>query len=231
MDLAKRIAPDEVIMEYNGEALYSASGRIKVLETIQMTCQFATSEIVDKAVFIVTKQKTKNNCIIGRDIIERIPTLKAIYQNMQTIVEEMTSEIESEKVRAGQSKVNADPSRSGRNILQVDKVSENNEILATENKHMASDTLKSLKETRIKKTNKRLYEKNDQNLDPETSNSKHGKKKRRWKKENQVKEILAIPQEIENKEIEETKSTTENAHPERGKEIRIILNETGQKGR
>ena len=58
MDLAKRIAPDEVIMEYNGEALYSASGRIKVLETIQMTCQFATSEIVDKAVFIVTEQKT-----------------------------------------------------------------------------------------------------------------------------------------------------------------------------
>lgn len=106
--LIKRHDPDTVL-ESSNRKLTSVSGEIKVLGTLRLKrCLIAPEFDLKNTNILVTENVSGYQCLLGRDIIKRIPALKQKLEGIHTILKEYSSvvmkifksEMEERKFRA-----------------------------------------------------------------------------------------------------------------------------------
>jgi hypothetical protein len=91
-----RQAPKTTIKPYQGKPLASCTGEIKVLGVIVLDrCILVpkVSKWLEKVEIIVTEHSSSNQCLIGRDIINRVPELRKKMEAMKSLIDEWSQEI------------------------------------------------------------------------------------------------------------------------------------------
>ena len=90
--LIKRHAPDTTLNAHIGGRLFSASSEIKVFGQICLKrCLISPSEKLINTTILVTKNISDYECLLGRDIINRIPALRERIDSIQNIVREFSN--------------------------------------------------------------------------------------------------------------------------------------------
>ena len=91
-----RQAPKTTIKPYQGKPLASCTGEIKVKGVIVLDrCILVpkVSKWLEKVEIIVTEHTSSNQCLIGRDIINRVPELRKKMEAMKSLIDEWSQEI------------------------------------------------------------------------------------------------------------------------------------------
>ncbi|CAF1153594.1 unnamed protein product, partial [Brachionus calyciflorus] len=90
--LIKRHAPESYLEDYRGGKLYSASGEIYIYGLLRLNrCLIAPGISLNNTNVIVTNNCSGHQCLIGRDIINRIPALKQRIDSIKSIFREYST--------------------------------------------------------------------------------------------------------------------------------------------
>ena len=81
------------LKKYDGKQLHSANGLVKALGILRTECLISETIKIQQAEFLVIENLEKVDCILGLDLIGKIPKIKVEYKAVQSIVNEMTAEI------------------------------------------------------------------------------------------------------------------------------------------
>ena len=109
-----KINPQNEITPYQGNPLHSCSGEIRVLGTINIKeLVIDPKTILHNIQMLATNHNSKHQCILGRDLIDKIPQLKTHLDGMKIIVKTMSEAVREyfytiKKVERSNKKQNVD---------------------------------------------------------------------------------------------------------------------------
>ncbi|CAF0784477.1 unnamed protein product [Brachionus calyciflorus] len=86
--LIKRHEPSTILEEYHGVKLYSASGEIEIFGLVRLKRCLIVPGVQLKNTNILVTNYLGHQCLLGRDIIKRIPDLKKRIDSIKTIYQE-----------------------------------------------------------------------------------------------------------------------------------------------
>jgi hypothetical protein len=92
--LVKKLNEEASIKIYQGLPVMSVTGPMKVVGTVKLVCCFGTNTIVRDAEFLVAAEIDESECIVGRDLIKRIPNLNSDLNAMQGTIQDMRIQVE-----------------------------------------------------------------------------------------------------------------------------------------
>jgi len=92
--LVKKLNEETSIKIYQGLPVMSVTGPMKVVDTLKLVCCFGTDTIVRDVEFLVAAEIDESECIVGRDLIKRIPNLDSDLDAMQGTIQYMRIQVE-----------------------------------------------------------------------------------------------------------------------------------------
>ncbi|CAF0903695.1 unnamed protein product [Brachionus calyciflorus] len=94
--LIKRHAPDTMLKEEKGIKLKSVSGDIRVIGSVVLKrCVISSTVQLRNVKLIVTDNFLCHKCLLGRDIITKIPVLREKFYSIHGVVKQFSSDIVS----------------------------------------------------------------------------------------------------------------------------------------
>ena len=98
------------IIPYKGNQINSCSGKITIFGTVNVEeCIIDPNLKLPEVQLIATNQNSKHECILGRDLMDQIPSLKVQINEMKKIVKNMSEAVkERYKVMKSQQKLTFD---------------------------------------------------------------------------------------------------------------------------
>ncbi|RNA08199.1 Retrovirus-related Pol poly from transposon, partial [Brachionus plicatilis] len=93
-NLLKRHAPGTELEIHSGSELYSCSGPIKILGKVKLSrCIVSREEILKNVEILVTETVSNNDCLLGRDLINKLKHIGPRFEHIKTIVKTMFNEV------------------------------------------------------------------------------------------------------------------------------------------
>lgn len=90
--LIKGHAPDTLLNGHSGGKLFSATSEIKIFGRVCLKrCLISPNEQLSNIVVLVTENIAQHECLLGRDVINRIPALKQRINSIQNVVREFSN--------------------------------------------------------------------------------------------------------------------------------------------
>ncbi|RNA36435.1 hypothetical protein BpHYR1_030232 [Brachionus plicatilis] len=94
-NLIKRHAPGTELEIHSGSELFSCSGPIKILGKVKLSrCIVSREEILKNVEILVTETVFNNDCLLGRDLINKLKHIGPRFEHIKTMVKTMSDETE-----------------------------------------------------------------------------------------------------------------------------------------
>ncbi|RNA36430.1 hypothetical protein BpHYR1_040712 [Brachionus plicatilis] len=93
-NLIKRHAPGTELEIHSGSELFSCSGPIKILDKVKLSRSIVSREEILKNVeILVTETVSNNDCLLGRDLINKLKHIGPRFEHIKTMVKTMSDEV------------------------------------------------------------------------------------------------------------------------------------------
>ncbi|RNA31087.1 hypothetical protein BpHYR1_049920 [Brachionus plicatilis] len=93
-NLLKRHAPGTELEIHSGSELFSCSGPIKILGKVKLSrCIVSREEILKNVEILVTETVSNNDCLLGRDLINKLKHIGPRFEHIKTMVKTMSDEV------------------------------------------------------------------------------------------------------------------------------------------
>ena len=90
----KKETPSLQLRNYRGKPLKSCTGSIRVLGTIKINkCILSAKHTLNNVIITVAHLNTEDECLLGRDVLRKIPIVKTEMEQMRATIHEMSLEV------------------------------------------------------------------------------------------------------------------------------------------
>ncbi|CAF1108619.1 unnamed protein product, partial [Brachionus calyciflorus] len=174
-NLIRRYDPNTVMKPYEGGKLNSCKNKMKIFGVVYLKrCLIVPSYNLENTMVIVTENITDYDCLIGRDLINKIPYLKKQFFSVNSTLNEMSEKIKKifylEMLEGKNKKFQAKPSL---NRVKVNS----DEDISDKDSRQNGDEITVIKEKSAENEDVELIDNSEKNINLEIKNSSDERKK------------------------------------------------------
>ncbi|RNA39717.1 RNA-directed DNA polymerase (reverse transcriptase) domain containing [Brachionus plicatilis] len=93
-NLIKRHSPGTELEIHSGRELFSCSGPIKILDKVELSrCIVSNEEILKNVEILVTETVSNNDCLLLRDLINKLKHIGPRFEHIKTMVKKISYEV------------------------------------------------------------------------------------------------------------------------------------------